>query len=71
MPNPGGILKPQMFSNMELTIKLGDRLTVPEEAVIDTGTRKIVYVDKGDGIFEPREVRPASRSNELWRSSAG
>jgi Cu(I)/Ag(I) efflux system membrane fusion protein len=56
MPNPGGILKPQMYSNIELTIKLGDRLTVPEEAVIDTGTRKIVYVDRGEGMFEPREI---------------
>jgi membrane fusion protein, copper/silver efflux system len=56
MPNPGGTLKPQMFSNIELTVKLGERITVPSEAVIDTGTRKIVYVDRGEGMFEPREV---------------
>ena len=56
MPNPGGTLKPQMFTSIELTVKLGDRLTVPSEAVIDTGTRKIAYVDRGDGLFEPREV---------------
>ncbi len=70
MPNPGGILKPQMFSNIELTIKLGDRLTVPEEAVIDTGTRKIVYVDRGEGMFEPREVETGlatERSVEILR----
>jgi Cu(I)/Ag(I) efflux system membrane fusion protein len=56
MPNPGGLLKPQMFSNIELTIRLGERLTVPDQAVIDTGTRKIAYVDRGEGLFEPREV---------------
>ena len=56
MPNPGGTLKPQMFSNIELTVNLGERLTVPSEAVIDTGTRRIVYVDRGEGLFEPREV---------------
>ena len=56
MPNPGGVLKPQMFGNIELTVKLGERLTVPDQAVIDTGARKIVYVDRGEGLFEPREV---------------
>jgi membrane fusion protein, copper/silver efflux system len=56
MPNPGGVLKPQMFSDVEIAIPLGERLTVPDEAVIDTGTRKIVYVDRGEGLFEPREV---------------
>jgi Cu(I)/Ag(I) efflux system membrane fusion protein len=45
-----------MFSTIELTIKLGERLTVPDQAVIDTGTRKIAYVDRGEGQFEPREV---------------
>jgi Cu(I)/Ag(I) efflux system membrane fusion protein len=56
VPNPGGQLKPQMFTDVELKIDLGKRLLIPEDAVIDTGTKKVVYVDKGEGIFEPREV---------------
>ena len=56
IPNPDGALKPQMFTNVEIKINLGNRLTVPSEAVIDTGVRQIVYVDKGEGYFEPREV---------------
>jgi Cu(I)/Ag(I) efflux system membrane fusion protein len=56
IPNPEGQLKPQMFTDVELKIDLGKRLTIPEDAVIDTGTKKVVYVDKGEGIFEPREV---------------
>ncbi len=56
LPNPGGQLKPQMFTNVEIKIELGKRLLIPKDAVIDTGTRKIVYVDKGEGYFEPREV---------------
>jgi Cu(I)/Ag(I) efflux system membrane fusion protein len=56
IPNPGGQLKPQMFTNVEIKIDLGKRLVIPEDAVIDTGTRKVVYVDKGEGYFEPREV---------------
>ncbi|MBI3592434.1 MAG: efflux RND transporter periplasmic adaptor subunit [Nitrospirae bacterium] len=54
--NPGGQLKPQMFTNVEVKINLGKRLVIPEDAVIDTGMRQIVYVDKGEGNFEPREV---------------
>ena len=56
IPNSGGQLKPQMFTNVEIKIDLGNRLGIPEDAVIDTGTRKIVYVDRGEGYFEPRDV---------------
>ncbi len=56
IPNPGGQLKPQMFTNVEVKINLGKKLAIPDDAVIDTGTRQIVYVDKGEGNFEPREV---------------
>jgi Cu(I)/Ag(I) efflux system membrane fusion protein len=56
IPNPGGQLKPQMFTNVEIKIDLGKRLVIPEDAVIDTGTRKVVYVDREEGYFEPREV---------------
>jgi Cu(I)/Ag(I) efflux system membrane fusion protein len=54
--NPGGQLKPQMFTNVAIKINLGKRLAIPEDAVIDTGIRQIVYVDRGEGYFEPREV---------------
>lgn len=56
IPNPGGQLKPQMFTNVEIKIPLTRMLAVPQEAVIDTGIRRIVYVDRGEGLFEPREV---------------
>lgn len=61
VPNTGMQLKPQMFTNVEITIPLGRKLAVPAEAVLDTGVRQIVYVDKGDGYFEPREVRTGLR----------
>jgi Cu(I)/Ag(I) efflux system membrane fusion protein len=56
IPNPGMQLKPQMFTNVEIKIGLGKKLSIPDDSVIDTGTRQIVYVDKGEGNFEPREV---------------
>ena len=65
IPNAGGQLKPQMFTNIEIRIDLGKKLAVPDNAVIDTGTRQIVYVDKGDGYFEPREVMLGMRGEGL------
>jgi Cu(I)/Ag(I) efflux system membrane fusion protein len=56
LPNPGSQLKPQMFTNVEIKISLSKRLVIPESAVIDTGTSQVVYVEKGEGAFEPREV---------------
>ena len=56
LQNQGGELKPQMFANVELRIPMGPRLVVPDGAVINTGARQLVYVDKGEGYFEPREV---------------
>jgi Cu(I)/Ag(I) efflux system membrane fusion protein len=57
LANPGGLLKPAMYAQVEFAI--GDRgavLAVPTAAVIDSGTRKVVVVDLGDGRFEPRPV---------------
>jgi Cu(I)/Ag(I) efflux system membrane fusion protein len=71
VPNPGDELKPQMFTNVEIKINLGSRLAVPSEAVIDTGVRQIAYVDKGDGYFEPREVRTGLKADDLVEVTAG
>ena len=63
LSNPGGQLKPQMFTNVEIRISLGKKLVIPESAVIDTGTSQVVYVDKGEGAFEPREVELGLRAD--------
>lgn len=55
--NPAGKLKPEMFANVEINIKLGVKLAIPEGAVIDTGVRRLAIVAKGSGYFEPREVK--------------
>jgi len=56
-PNPKGRLKPEMYADVSLKIDLGEKLTVPEGAVIDTGVRQVAFIDKGSGYFEPREVK--------------
>ncbi len=71
IPNPQGQLRPQMFGDVEISIDLGRRLAVPQEAVIDTGLRKIVYIDLGNGIFEPREVKTGARTDTLIEILSG
>jgi membrane fusion protein, copper/silver efflux system len=71
IPNPGGQLKPQMFTNVEVLVNLGQKLAVPEDAVIDTGLRQVAYVDRGDGNFEPREVRIGVRAENMVEVTAG
>jgi len=63
LPNPGGQLKPQMFTNVEIRIDLGKKLTIPDSAVIDTGKGQVVYVDRGNGVFEPREIQTGLRAD--------
>jgi RND family efflux transporter MFP subunit len=57
LPNRSGTLRPDAFYNVRLDINLGKRIVVPAEAVMNTGERQYVFVDVGDGYFEPREVR--------------
>lgn len=62
LANPGLILRPDMYVDAE--IAAGDGATVvavPDSAVIDSGARKLVILDKGDGRFEPREVKTGRR----------
>ena len=57
LPNPGGVLKPDMYAHIELTPMVGKKtVLVPSEAVIRTGTRNVVFLSIGEGRFEPREV---------------
>jgi len=56
LENPEGLLKPEMYANAVVQIDAGEKLAVPEEAVFATGEKNIVFVEKSDGSFEPREV---------------
>jgi len=66
LANPGLLLKPAMFAQVELPASTqGPVLTVPLSAVIDSGTRQVVLVQLGEGRFEPRSVKLGSRSTEV------
>ena len=65
LPNPNNQLKPGMFAQLELpTAAKGAVVTVPNSAVIDSGTRQIVLVQAREGRFEPRDVKLGARSDE-------
>ncbi len=65
MPNPGQLLKPAMYASVELSTgqQRAPRLSVPDSAVLDSGTRQIVLVRRGEGLFEPREVKLGMRGD--------
>jgi len=62
LPNPDGALRPSMYADVE--IATGDAkpvLAVPDDAVIDTGERQVVLLDRGEGRFEPKAVKVGLR----------
>ena len=54
--NPGYVLRPDLFVNVEINVSLPEMIAVPSEAVLDAGLRQTVFVDRGNGWFEPRQV---------------
>src|SRR5437899_4898034 len=70
-PNPDLALKPDMFVNFKLSVPLGRQLTIPADAVLDTGTMQYVFVDKGQGYFEPRMVKAGARTVEVVAIESG
>jgi multidrug efflux pump subunit AcrA (membrane-fusion protein) len=62
--NPGFVLRPDMVVDVELPIRMPPAVTVPIDAVVDSGARARVYVEHGDGVFEPRQVETGWRSGE-------
>jgi RND family efflux transporter MFP subunit len=57
LENPGNVLKQEMFGDVELKTGGVRRLTVPQSAVLNSGKRQTVFVDRGAGYFEPREIK--------------
>lgn len=70
-PNPHERLKPEMYANVEIKIHLGQKLAVPEGAIINTGIRQMAIIDKGNGYFEPREVKVGSKVDDYYEVISG
>ena len=61
LANRNGRLKPGMYANVELEVPLGMSTTVPANALLDSGSRQLVFVAEGDGYFQPRDVKVGQR----------
>jgi membrane fusion protein, copper/silver efflux system len=71
LDNPGYILGPDMFVDVELHVDMPAAITAPADAVIDTGRRKTVFVERGNGFFEPRLVETGWRIGDRVQVTSG
>lgn len=71
LKNPELALKPDMFANVEIVVDLGERLTIPESAVIFTGRRRLVFIDLGEGRLRPVEVELGAHADERYEVLGG
>jgi len=62
--NPKVVLRPNMLVDVELPVRLPPAVTVPLDALVDSGEKARVYVEHGEGVFEPREVEAGWRTGD-------
>jgi Cu(I)/Ag(I) efflux system membrane fusion protein len=73
LPNPNGLLRPGLYGSVSLAAGglEGERLAVPDSAVLDSGTRKVVLVAKDEGLFEPREIKLGRYADDYFEVLEG
>lgn len=64
MSNPGVVLKPGMYVNVNISAPLGRQLVIPASGVLQSGTRQIAFIDRGQGSLEPREIETGLRLDD-------
>jgi Cu(I)/Ag(I) efflux system membrane fusion protein len=69
--NPDGALKPEMFGDVVIQQPARQVVVVPDSAVLQTGTRSVVFVVKADGTFEPREVSVGTKTEQVYEVRSG
>jgi Cu(I)/Ag(I) efflux system membrane fusion protein len=70
-PNPEMTLRPDMYVNFKARVSFGSPLVVPTDAVLDTGSEQYVFVDKGQGYFEPRTVKLGPEAAGMYAIESG
>jgi Cu(I)/Ag(I) efflux system membrane fusion protein len=71
IPNPDFKLRPGMYVNADLSMDMGEGLTIPVSAVMPTGMRNVVFIKKGEGKLEPRIVQLGSKYGESYEVQSG
>ena len=62
--NPGLVLKPGMYVNVQIAAPLGRQLVIPASGVLQAGMRQIAFLDRGQGLLEPREIETGPRVDD-------
>jgi Cu(I)/Ag(I) efflux system membrane fusion protein len=64
LPNADGLLKPDLYGTVEIVAgETVAAVSIPESAVLDSGTRRVVLIERGGGAFEPREIELGARGD--------
>lgn len=63
-PNPNLTLKPEMFTNISMSVAIGRQVLIPQDALMDTGAEQYVFIDKGDGYVQPRKVKTSAEAGD-------
>ncbi len=72
LPNPTHGLKLGMYLNVEISVTVAkNALAVPDSAIIDSGARQILIIDKRDGSFEPRDVKVGAKAEGYYEVLKG
>lgn len=64
LDNAGEKLKPDMYANVELRVDLGTRLAIPQEAIIESGQKQVVFLHLGGDKLEPRLIKTGVKTGE-------
>lgn len=71
IPNAEFKLRPGMYVNIELAMDMGEGLAIPVSAVMPTGSRTLVFIDKGEGKLEPRAVQLGAKYGDDYAVLSG
>jgi Cu(I)/Ag(I) efflux system membrane fusion protein len=69
--NPYGTIEHRTYLDVAIAVELGYKLIVPADAVLDTGIRQVVFIDKGEGTLEPKEVKLGMKNDNYYIVKSG
>lgn len=71
VPDPQGLLRPDTFMNVKIKLDIGEKLSIPEDAILHSGEQTFVFVSKEKGKLEPRAVRVGTKTQNYYEVVAG
>jgi len=71
LPNPDIRIKPDMYGAVLINVNRGSKVAIPEQAVLDSGTRTLVFVVRGEELFEPRTVKLGPKIGSYYEVREG